>query len=64
MEKKHCPDLSNENLALDLTNKTDHHNLTEILLKVLLNTIIPNPRFKSIKFISFPNIAVYRYNCF
>ena len=25
------------------TNKTDHHNITEILLKVALNTINPNP---------------------
>ena len=25
------------------TNETDHHNITEILLKVALNTIIPNP---------------------
>jgi hypothetical protein len=25
------------------TNKTDHHNITEILLKVALNTVTPNP---------------------
>jgi hypothetical protein len=25
------------------TNKTDHHYITEILLKVALNTINPNP---------------------
>jgi len=25
------------------TNKTDHHNITEILLKVALNTTTPNP---------------------
>jgi hypothetical protein len=24
-------------------NKTDHHDITEILLKVALNTINPNP---------------------
>ena len=24
------------------TNKTDHHDITEILLKVVLNTIYPN----------------------
>jgi hypothetical protein len=27
------------------TNKTDRHNITEILLKVVLNTITPNPQF-------------------
>jgi len=27
-----------------LTNKTDHHHITEILLKVALNTIIPPPQ--------------------
>jgi hypothetical protein len=26
------------------TNKTDHHDITEILLKVALNTITLNPR--------------------
>jgi len=25
------------------TNKTDRHDITEILLKVALNTMIPNP---------------------
>jgi hypothetical protein len=25
------------------SNKTDHHDITEIMLKVLLNTITPNP---------------------
>jgi hypothetical protein len=25
------------------TNKTDHYNIAEILLKVALNTITPNP---------------------
>jgi hypothetical protein len=24
------------------TNKTDHHDITELLLKVVLNTITPN----------------------
>jgi hypothetical protein len=28
---------------VSLTNKTDHHNITEILLKVALNTINLNP---------------------
>jgi hypothetical protein len=27
------------------TNKADRHDITEILLKVALNTIIPNPLF-------------------
>jgi len=27
------------------TNKIDRHNITEILLKVALNTITPNPQF-------------------
>jgi hypothetical protein len=29
------------------TNKTDHHNITEILLKVALNTITHNPHSSS-----------------
>jgi uncharacterized protein YifN (PemK superfamily) len=28
------------------TNKTDHHDISEILLKVALNTINPNPNHK------------------
>jgi hypothetical protein len=28
------------------TNKTDHHDITEILLKVALNTIKPNNQTK------------------
>jgi hypothetical protein len=28
------------------TNKTDHHDITEILLKVALNTIILTPLFQ------------------
>jgi hypothetical protein len=31
------------------TNKTDHHYITDILLKVALNTINPNPGLHSIK---------------
>jgi len=30
-------------LPVSSTNKTGHHDITEILLKVALNTIIPNP---------------------
>jgi hypothetical protein len=30
------------------TNKTDHHDITEILLKVALNTINPNPQILNI----------------
>ena len=30
-------------LPISSTNKTDHHNMTEILLKVALNTINPKP---------------------
>jgi hypothetical protein len=30
------------------TNKTDCHDITEILLKVVLNTITPNPYVKKI----------------
>jgi hypothetical protein len=30
------------------TNKTNRHNITEILLKVALNTIIPNPSSKMV----------------
>jgi hypothetical protein len=29
------------------TNKTDHHDIAEILLKVALNTINPNPHIGS-----------------
>ena len=29
------------------TNKTDHHDIAEILLKVAINTIIPTPTNKS-----------------
>ena len=35
------------------TNKTDHHDITEILLKVVLNTIKPNQtKKKKIKLLS------------
>ena len=30
------------NLSVTSTNKTDHHDITEILLKVAINTINPN----------------------
>ena len=33
-----CPPVSS-------TNKTDHHDIAEILLKVALSTIKPNPHF-------------------
>jgi hypothetical protein len=36
-----CPDSS--------TNKTDHHNITEILLKVALNTITLTYLYKILK---------------
>ena len=29
--------------AVSSTNKTDHHKITEILLKAALNTITPSP---------------------
>jgi hypothetical protein len=38
-------------IPVSSTNKTDRHDITEILLKVALNTIIPNqpkPNQKSI----------------
>jgi hypothetical protein len=30
-------------------NKTDHHDITEILLKVALKTIIHKPKFRKLK---------------
>jgi hypothetical protein len=33
--------------AVSSTNKTDHHDIAEILLKVALNTITPTPSFVS-----------------
>jgi hypothetical protein len=33
------------------TNKTDRHNITEILLKVALNTINPNPKLSNTLFV-------------
>jgi len=33
-------------LRFSSTNKSDHHDITEILLKVTLNTITPNPNLK------------------
>ena len=35
------------------TNKTDHHDIAEILLKVALNTIIPYPNPNGVHLISF-----------
>jgi hypothetical protein len=31
-------------IPVSSTNKTDHHDITEILLKIALNTITPNPK--------------------
>ena len=36
-------------LRVSSTNKTDYHDITEILLKVALNTINPNPKRKEKK---------------
>jgi len=32
--------------SVSSTNKTDRHDITEILLKVVLNTITPNPEIE------------------
>jgi hypothetical protein len=46
--------------AVSTTNKTDHHDITEILLKVVLNTINQTNCWKTFdfKFIFYQNIKI------
>jgi hypothetical protein len=43
------------------TNKTDRHDINEILLKVTLNTITPNPKFEQPLEDVLRKIVLYEY---
>ena len=46
---------------INSTNKTDHHDITEILLKVAFNTINPNPNLHKKVIINLPAQS-FRYH--
>ena len=46
------------------TNKTDHHDITEILLKVALNTITPNPYYTSSVVEPIKQAYIYKFKAY
>ena len=47
---------------LSCTNKTDHHNIAEILLKVALSTLTLPPKVPSAKIITCRSNYTYNYS--